>query len=111
MDKHFIDETNKLLLECDREQAAFEEARVAKQPEPELEPAMTRAEVKVMLGEAMDMLADGLGAETGALERKLRAELRAEFEAKLGELRAELSVSGAHDRVLDFGKWKNDAAA
>jgi hypothetical protein len=69
---------------------------------------------KAHIRNATDRLATALGGEVGEMERRIRREVRAELEAAVGELRAELSVLGAHGKgIANLGDWrakKNDAA-
>jgi hypothetical protein len=70
--------------------------------------------VRAHINNAMDRYAGALGAECGEMEKRIRLEVRRELEVAVGELRAELTVLGAHGKgIVDLGSWKakkHDAA-
>jgi hypothetical protein len=119
-----INDVNKLLSECDREQRAFELAHPTPQPQPQPqpkastpqpEPGLSRAEVAQMIRAATDLIVDAISAETGEIEKQIRKELREEFENRIGELRGEIGELrgevNVSSGVINFDKWRNDNAA
>jgi hypothetical protein len=110
MDPEFVRDVNALLISADDEHRKFEEAHAVKEPKaPQPEPGLTRAEVTGMIREAVDIAIDGIALEVSETEKELRASISEEFERKLGELRAEVTVSSRG--VVDLGKWRSDADA
>ena len=115
MDAEFLANVNDLLRRCDEEQKAFELTHLTATPEPEPKKksyVLTEAEVDARIVAKLEKFASMLGAEVGKIERRIRQELRAEFEAKVGELRAELSVLGAHGKgIVDLANWRHKDVA
>lgn len=127
MDQKFIDETNKLLLQADAEQRAWdathpEPEAPAPQPKPETRTRdwsgwdkWVKAHIKIALNDFGDNFAGMIGGEVGLVERNIRTELRAEFQAEIAKLTAEIGQLRAEHvstkGIVDLANWRNKDVA